>query len=196
MRPRKIMGGWLGDEEKRWVTGWFVSCRCRLTSPFVGFFCLPRDFFHLCARPVVAGGGRPRRPLPRSHPPLTLPARPPFSPPARARAYRPESLGFCGGAWLLKKRRSPPSMKRLRFGRAGGARSVRRAFLCAWSVIIGCFPLFWGSGVVPVASLPLGPQSRARPPPALRYAKKLGKKKMGSCVWCGVPRRALLQPSL
>lgn len=86
MRPRKIMGGWLGEEEKGWVAFWFVSCRCRLTGPFDGLFCLPRDFFHLCARPVVSGGGRPRRPLPRSHPPLTLPARPPFSPPDRARA--------------------------------------------------------------------------------------------------------------
>lgn len=56
MRPRKIMGGWLGEEEKGWVAFWFVSCRCRLTGPFVGFFCLPWDFFG-CACPLLSPAG-------------------------------------------------------------------------------------------------------------------------------------------
>lgn len=56
MRPRKIMGGWLGEEEKEWVAFWFVSCRCRLTGPFVGFFCLPLDFLG-CARPLLSPAG-------------------------------------------------------------------------------------------------------------------------------------------
>ena len=56
MRPGVVVGGGLGDEEKGWVAFWFVSCRCRLSGPFVGFFCLPWVFLG-CARPLLSPAG-------------------------------------------------------------------------------------------------------------------------------------------
>jgi hypothetical protein len=80
-------GGWGAGGRRKRVGGVLV---CVLSLPFVGSVCrvllLALGIFWLCAPPVVAGGGRPRRPLPRSYPLLMLPARPPFFPPARGRA--------------------------------------------------------------------------------------------------------------
>lgn len=143
---------------------------------------------------------RPRGSPSPSAAPLLSPAHAPGSvalfPAGSGARLAARKFGVLWGRMAPKKRRSNPLGERLRSGRAGGSRSVRLGFLFTWSVFIGWFPFFGGSGVVPVASLPLGAQGRARPPPALRYAKKGEEEEKDSFVWCGVPRRAPLQPSL
>ena len=82
-------------------------------------------------------------------------------------------------AWSAAAKKCGPSSEKKRKspvfkGFAPGGRGVRapcggRSFALGRSLLGG--PLsFGGSGVVPVASLPLGPQSCPGPPPALRYA--------------------------
>ena len=194
--PKKN-NGWLAGGRRKRVGGVLV---CVLTLPFDGSVCrvllLAKGLFSFVRAPCCRRWGSSSPSAATLPSPAHAPGSAALFPTGSGARLAAKKFGVLWGRMAPKKRRKSPIGERLRSGRPGGSRSVRRAFLCTWSVIIGCYRSFGGSGVVPVASLPLGAQSRARPPAALRYAKKLGKKKMGLCVWCGVPRRALLQPSL
>lgn len=112
-----------------------VSCRCRLTSPFDGHFCLPKDFF-ICARALLSAGGVA----------LAVPARSPFSRRPRARASRPESWSFVGCRGSLKKEESPPSGKATLRPAGGGARLCGGRSFALGRASAGDYLSFWVRG--------------------------------------------------
>lgn len=194
--PKKN-NGWLTGGRRKRVGGVLV---CVLSLPFDGSVCrvllLAQGLFSFVRAPCC----RRRGSSSPSAAPLLSPAHAPGSadlfPAGSGARLAARKFGVLWGRMAPKKRRKSPIGERLRSGRAGGSRSAAgRSFALGrlssgGSLSLGVRGLFrslrslWGRKVA------------LAPPPALRYAKKLGTKKMGLCVWCGVPRRALLQPSL
>lgn len=184
--------GWLAGGRRKRVGGVLV---CNLSLPFDGSVCrvllLAKGLFSFVRAPCC----RPRgSPSPYAAP-LISPAHAAGSvalfPAGSGARLAARKFGVLWGRMAPKKRRSPPlweeAPRRRGRGALAPAPDIPFRLVGRWWVV----PFLWGLGGCSGRFAPSGGARCHRPPPPPPLRKKGGKKKKGSCVLCGVPRRAL-----